>query len=77
MRARVNGQITASPVRVVSQDGADLGVHSIADALKLVLSRKEDLVEVEPAAVPPVCQAIDYGKYQYRLQQSGKKKGRN
>jgi translation initiation factor IF-3 len=76
MRVRVNGQITASPVRVVSEDGSDLGVHSITDALNLVQARREDLVEIEPEAVPPVCQTIDFGKFQYRLQQSGKKKGR-
>ena len=72
MRALVNGQIKASEVRVVSEDGADLGVLSIADALKLVASRKEDLVEIEPEAIPPICQAIDYGKYRYREQQARK-----
>jgi translation initiation factor IF-3 len=74
MRALINGQIKASEVRVVSEDGADLGVLSIADALKLVASRREDLVEIEPEAVPPVCQAIDYGKYRYRLHEAEKKK---
>jgi translation initiation factor IF-3 len=74
MRALVNGQIKASEVRVVSEDGTDLGVLSIADALKLGASRREDLVEIEPEAVPPVCQTIDYGKYRYRLLQAEKKK---
>jgi translation initiation factor IF-3 len=72
MRPRINGQITASEVRVVSEDGAALGVFTIADALKLVASRREDLVEIEPEAVPPVCQAIDYGKYRYRWIQAEK-----
>jgi translation initiation factor IF-3 len=74
MRALVNGQIKASEVKVVSEDGTDLGMLSIADALKLVASRREDLVEIEPEAVPPVCQTIDYGKYRYRLLQAEKKK---
>lgn len=74
MRPRINGQITASEVRVVSEDGAALGVFAIADALKLVASRREDLVEIEPEAVPPVCQAIDYGKYRYRWIQAERAK---
>jgi translation initiation factor IF-3 len=72
MHARVNGQITASKVRLISEDGADLGVFSRADALELVRSGKGDLVEVDPDSTPPVCQVIDYGKYQYRLQQARK-----
>ena len=67
MRPRINGQIEAATVKVVSEDGADLGVMSIAKALKLVAARREDLVEIQPEAIPPVCQAIDYGKYRYRL----------
>lgn len=70
MRARVNGRITASQVKVISEDGDELGVFSIRDALKLVASRKEDLVEIDPESVPPICQAIDYGKYRYRLQRA-------
>ncbi len=70
MRARVNGQITASQVKVISEDGDELGVFSIRDALNLVASRREDLVEIDPEARPPICQAIDYGKYRYRLQKA-------
>jgi translation initiation factor IF-3 len=69
-RPRINGQIKATEVKVVSEDGIDIGVFTIADALKLVASRREDLVEIEPEAVPPVCQAIDYGKYQFRWLQA-------
>ena len=76
MRALINRQIKASEVRVISEDGADLGVFSIANALKLVASRREDLVLLEPEAVPPVCQTIDYGKYRYRqLQEEKKRRG--
>ena len=70
MRARVNLQITASEVRLISEDGADLGVFSRAAALELVRLRRVDLVEVDPDSTPPICQVIDYGKYQYRLQQA-------
>ena len=76
MRALINGQIKAIEVRIISEDGADFGVFSIANALKLVASRREDLVLLEPEAFPPVCQTIDYGKYRYRqLQEEKKRRG--
>ena len=74
MRVRINGQITAIQVKVISEDNAELGVFSLTEALKLVGSRREDLVEIEPDSNPPVCQAIDYGKYQYRWLQAEKKR---
>ena len=73
-RPRINGQITASQVRVLDEERRELGVFSIADALNLVASRREDLVEVEPEGVPPVCQSIDYGKFRYRQIQDEKKR---
>jgi translation initiation factor IF-3 len=63
---RVNQRIKASEVRVVSEDGSDMGVLSIADALSLAASRKLDLVEIEPQTAPPVCQILDFGMYLYR-----------
>jgi len=57
MRPRINGEIKASEVRVIDDEGRELGVFAIADALKLVASRREDLVE--PNTVPPLCQAIN------------------
>jgi translation initiation factor IF-3 len=49
-----------------------LEYFSLIDALALVRSRREDLVEIDLEAVPPVCRAIDYRKYRYRLQQARK-----
>ena len=74
MRPRINGEIKASEVRVIDDEGRELGVFGIADALKLVASRREDLVEIEPDTVPPLCQAIDYGKYRYRQIQEERKR---
>jgi translation initiation factor IF-3 len=73
-RPRINLQIQANEVRVVDEDGRDLGVFAIADALKLVASRREDVVEIEPDAVPPLCQCIGYGKFRYRQLQDEKKR---
>ena len=74
MKARVNLQIQAPEVRVVSEDGADLGLFPRQQALEMARKRGEDLVEIGPDAAPPVCQMIDYGKYQYRLQEARKGK---
>ena len=71
-RPRINQQIQATEVKVIDEEGRELGVLGLAEALKLVASRREDLVEVQPKAVPPVCQAIDYGKFRYRQIQDEK-----
>ncbi len=73
-RLKINQQIQAPQVKVIDEDGRDLGVLGLAEALNLVASRREDLVEIQPEAVPPVCQAIDYGKFRYRQIQEEKKR---
>ena len=69
---RTNEQITASEVRVISSTGKQLGVISIREALNVAEDEGFDLVEVSPAANPPVCKIIDYGKLKYREQKSKK-----
>lgn len=62
---RINEQIRISPIRVISDDGEQLGVISTRDALTKARERGLDLVEVAPEARPPVCRIMDYGKYRY------------
>lgn len=62
---RVNGKIRAREVRVISEDGKQLGILSLGEALTLARSRGVDLVEVAPNATPPVCRLVDYGKFRY------------
>ncbi len=62
---RVNGKIRAREVRVVTEDGRQLGVLTLAEAIRLAQSRGVDLVEVAPNATPPVCRIVDFGKYRY------------
>ena len=69
---RTNEQITASEVRVISNTGKQLGILSIREALNHAEDEGFDLVEVSPAANPPVCKIIDYGKLKYREQKSKK-----
>ena len=69
---RMNEQITASEVRVISSTGKQLGIISIREALIHAEDEGFDLVEVSPDANPPVCKIIDYGKLKYREQKSKK-----
>ena len=52
-------------MRVIDTDGTQLGIMSARDALRLAEERQQDLVEIAPAAGPPVCKLMDYGKYKY------------
>jgi len=52
-------------VRVVGEDGSQLGIVPISEALNLARTRELDLVEVPPTAKPPVCRIMDYGRYKY------------
>jgi len=63
---RINRQIRANKVRVISQDGQQVGVMFINEALKLAEEADLDLVEIAPNATPPVCKIIDYGKFRYQ-----------
>jgi len=62
---RINQQIRGPTVRVIDENGGQLGVITIEEAQKLAEEAKLDLVEVVPTAAPPVCKIIDYGKYRY------------
>ena len=62
---RVNNQIRAREVRLIDENGVQIGVVSFQEAANLARSRELDLVEVAPTAVPPVCRITDYGKYKY------------
>jgi translation initiation factor IF-3 len=64
-KARVNGQIRASEVRVVTEDGTDLGVFAFADACRLAQERSLDLIEIAPSEQPPRCVLRDYGHFRY------------
>lgn len=62
---RINYQIRAEEVRVLAEDGKQVGVMTVADALKTAKETGLDLVEIAPKAKPPVCKIIDYKKFKY------------
>jgi len=65
VEARVNERIRAPEVRLVGPKGEQIGIMSVAEALKLAAEADLDLVEVAPTARPPVCRLMDYGKFKY------------
>ncbi|MEQ8236128.1 MAG: translation initiation factor IF-3 [Syntrophomonadaceae bacterium] len=62
---RVNEDIRVKEVRLVSEDGEQLGIVPIREALALAEEKGVDLVEVAPSAKPPVCRMMDYGKFKF------------
>lgn len=62
---RVNERIRIKEVRVISPEGAQLGILPIQEALETAQKLALDLVEVAPEAKPPVCRIMNYGKYRY------------
>ncbi len=63
---RLNDQIRAPQLRVIDEDGKQLGILSKQEALDLARERELDLVEISPDANPPVCKIVDWGKYNYQ-----------
>ena len=71
-RTRVNETIRVPQVRLIDDDGAQIGVKSRDEALEYAWAKNLDLVEVAPDANPPVCRVMDYGKYRYDQEQKQK-----
>lgn len=62
---RINKQIRAPKVRLISPDGEQIGLVTVYEALDKAAEYGLDLVEIAPNATPPVCKIIDYGKFRY------------
>jgi translation initiation factor IF-3 len=69
---RINEQIRVPRVRLVAEDGAQVGIKQTTEALEYAYSKNLDLVEVAPNADPPVARVMDYGKYRYEQEQRAK-----
>jgi translation initiation factor IF-3 len=69
---RVNERIRVPEVRLIGDDGQQIGILRTPDALKYAQDRDLDLVEVAPEARPPVCRVLDYSKYRYEQAQKVK-----
>lgn len=76
-QSRINGEIRAREIRLISSSGEMLGVMSPQEALRLAEEEDLDLVEISPSAVPPVCKIMDYGKYRFEQVKREKENRRN
>jgi translation initiation factor IF-3 len=73
----LNQSIRASSLRVIDEDGTQIGVLSRSEALQLAADRELDLVEISPDADPPVAKIVDWGKYNYQKTKQLQKSKRN
>jgi translation initiation factor IF-3 len=74
-RITANNRIRAREVRVIDQDGKQLGVLELKNALQLSLERGLDLVQVTEKVDPPVCKIMNLGKYMYQQEKKEKEQG--
>lgn len=63
----INEKIRVREVRLIDENGQQLGIVPTIDAIRMARERDLDLVEVSPKTTPPVCKIMDYGKYKYQL----------
>ncbi len=73
----INEQIRDREIRLIGEDGQQLGIMSSREAMKIAREAELDLVKIAPQAKPPVCKIIDYGKYRYELARKKKKQRKN
>lgn len=74
---QINEEIIDKEVRVVDNDGSQLGIMSGKQACKLAFEKNLDLVKIAPKAEPPVCKIMDYGKYRFELAKREKEAKKN
>ena len=73
----INEQIRDREVRLIGEDGEQLGIMSSREAMKLAAEANLDLVKIAPTAKPPVCKIMDYGKYKFELNKREKENRKN
>lgn len=73
----MNEEIRDKEIRVVGNDGSQLGIMTPRDALRLAQEQNLDLVKIAPQATPPVCRIMDYGKYRYEQAKRDKEARKN
>jgi len=74
---QINEEITDSEIRVIGDDGSQLGIMSAEAALEVAAEAGLDLVKIAPNSVPPVCKVMDYGKYRFEQTKREKEARRN
>ena len=65
MSYQINEEITDKEVRMIDEDGTQLGIMTSEEAFKIAVEKELDLVKISPTSNPPVCKIMDYGKYRF------------
>ena len=73
----INEEILDKELRIISDTGEQLGIMSAEEALKIAEERELDLVKISPAAKPPVCKIMDYGKFRFEQAKREKEAKKN
>ena len=73
----INEEIRDKEVRLVGSEGEQLGIMSLADAMRIATDRSLDLVKIAPQAIPPVCRIMDYGKHKFEQAKREKEARKN
>ncbi|MCL2078807.1 MAG: translation initiation factor IF-3 [Oscillospiraceae bacterium] len=74
---QINEAITDKELRIIDEDGAQLGIMTSGEAMKIAIQKELDLVKIAPTSNPPVCKIMDYGKYRYEQAKKVKEVRRN
>jgi len=74
---QINDEITDKEIRLIDEDGTQLGIMSSADAFQIAVEKELDLVKIAPGSNPPVCKIMDYGKYRFEQAKRDKEARRN
>lgn len=77
VQTRVNERIRIREVRLIDEEGNQVGIIATRDALEMARQRGLDLVEVAPNAIPPVCRLMDYGKFRYEQSRKERESRKN
>ena len=74
---QINEEITDAQVRLIDENGEQLGIMSAEEALDIAIEKGYDLVKIAPGSNPPVCRIMDYGKYRFEQMKREKEAKRN
>jgi translation initiation factor IF-3 len=74
---QINEDIRDKEIRLIGEEGEQLGIMSSADALNIAITKELDLVKIAPGGTPPVCKIMDYGKYRFEQAKREKEARRN
>ena len=74
---QINEEIADREIRLIDEDGTQLGIMPSSEALKIAIEKELDLVKIAPGSNPPVCKIMDYGKYRFEQAKRDKEARRN